>query len=185
MSVQGAKQLLQLIYKACDAVEEVGGRPNGLNMSIRELFKMDAHRFFMYLSAADGKVVPAERDYMNRLFDANFSIQDYVKLINETDTYSVDFENDVPLSMKILAVFDAKLDELGDQLGDRFPNLIPLTLDFYQKAGTEFIACDGNIHKQEIQDLAVYLAKKKVILQHICETENIEDIGIIGKKKGL
>ena len=183
MSAQGAKQLLQVIYAACDAIEEVGGKPKDLNVSLKELFKMETHRYFMYLSASDGKIVPAERDYMNELFDADLSIQDYVKIINETNTYSVDFENDVPLSMKILAVFDAKMDEIGAKVGNNFPNLIPLTLDFYQKAGTEFIACDGNIHKQEIQDLALYLAKKKVILQQIVETDNIEDIGIIGKKK--
>ena len=185
MSVQGAKQLLQLIYKACDAIEEIGGKPKDLNMSLRDLFKMDAHRYFMFLSASDGKVVPAERDYMNELFDANLSIQDYVKIINETNTYSVDFENDIPLCMKILALFDAKMDEIGSQLGDSFPNLIPLSLDFYQKAGLEFIACDRDVDKQEVEDLALYIAKKKVILQQIVETENFEDVGIIGKKKGL
>lgn len=185
MSAEGAKRLLEVIYSACDAVEAVGGVPDDIDMSLRDLFRLETHRFFMYLSASDGKIVPEERDFMNELFDMNFSIQDYVRLINETDTYSIDFENDVPLSMRILAIFDAKMDLLGDRLGDRFPNMIPLMLDFYEKAGLDFIQCDHDVDEQEIKDLAAYMAKKKVILQGIVETEHIEDIGIIGRKKGI
>lgn len=185
MSVESTKRMLEVIYQACDTVEDIGGKPDNLSISLRELFKIETHRFFMFLAASDGKVMPSERDYMNELFDMNLSVQDYVELINDTDTYSVDFENEVPLSMKLLALFDAKMDEIGGQINQSFPNMIPLVLEFYQNAGIEFISCDRDIDEQETEDLALYLAKKKVVLQSIVETEHFEDIGLVGKKKGL
>lgn len=185
MSASGAKAAMRNLYGLLDVVEELQPVPDGIAMSLKELFKYDLHRYLMYLSASDGKIKAAERDYMNELFDTNMSIQDYVDFINESDTYSIDFENDVPMSMKIMAFFDAKCDILGSRVGTNAPNMVPLILDFYKKVGIEFIACDGDIDDQEKNDLVAYLAKKHLVLAQIIETFDVEDAGRIGKKKGL
>ncbi len=181
--MEDLKELLSIIYSACDMAEKIGGEIEGLDTSLRELFKLEALRFLMYLSASDGKVVAAERNFMNELFDQDLSVQSYVKLIESSETYSMDFENTVPLSMKYLALFDAKFDLLGDAIGNKFINLIPVVLDFYKRAGASFICCDGDVDQQEIDDMMAYIAKKEIILKQIVETENIEDYGIVGKKK--
>ena len=185
MSASGAKVAMKQLYGLLDIVEEIQGVPDGIPMSLKQLFKYDLHRYLMYLSASDGRIKAEERDYMNELFDADMSIQDYVNFINESDTYSIDFENDVPMSMKIMALFDAKCDALGKRIGDNLPNMVPLILDFYKKVGLEFIACDGNIAEQEKKDLLAYLAKKHLVLAQIIETFDVEDAGRIGKKKGI
>lgn len=185
MSATGAKLAMKNLYGLLDMVEALEPVPDGIPMSLKELFKYDLHRFLMYLSASDGKVKAAERDYMNELFDADMSIQDYVDFINESDTYSIDFENDVPMSMRIMAIFDAKCDVLGNRVGQNAPNMVPLILDFYKKVGVEFISCDGDIDDQEKEDLIAYIGKKHLILAQIIETFDVEDAGRIGKKKGI
>lgn len=169
------KQMLQVICAACEAIEKVDGRPKDLNMSIKDLFKMETHRFFMYLSASDGVIASNERDYMNELFDAKLSTEDYEKLIKDTNTYSLGFEEDLPLSFKILALFEARDDEKTEDVRNTYPNLTTVVFDFYREAGIEFVSCDRDVDTKELDDLGMALAKKKYKLYEYVQGKKQED----------
>lgn len=159
------KEMLNRITDACDAVETVGGRSEGTDMPLRDLFVMELRQYFMYLSASDEKMAQSEKDYMNELFGANLSAGDYVREIKANNTYSKEFEEKMPLSFKHIALFEAREDEKAEEIKFKYPNLLNLVFDFYREAGIEFISCDGDPDIKEVEDLGLLLAKKKYKLQ--------------------
>jgi len=171
MISEQTRQDLQTIYRICDAVERLGGKPSDIDVTLKELFIFDTKHYFMYLSASDGKVLPQEAEFMNDLFDEDFSVDEYVKRIDAKKIYSVDFENDVPLSLKIIALGEIRLEGLKDADGKEFPGLSSLIFDFYRECGLEFIGCDGDVSEQESSDLGMYLARKKMQLTQLLSEE--------------
>lgn len=169
MCGQETKMMLQKICNACDEIEEVMGKPADLDMSVRDLFCSETHRYFMYLSASDGVVVQSECDYMNELFEAKLSIKGYEELMKDTDTYSVSFAEELPYSFKILALFEESRDDRLKELKLKYPHILDLAVDFYREAGIEFISCDRIIALKEIEDLGTSLAKKKYKLQQFAK----------------
>lgn len=163
MSNKETKQMLQTICDACESIEKAEGRPAELDKPLRDLFISETHRFFLFMSASDGVVKPGERDYINRLFGTNLSTRDFEDLIKEYDIRNIDFEEDIPLSLKILAGFEAK--EGNDEIKKAYPEILSLAFDFYKKAGIEFITCDRSVSAKEIEDLGVLLARKKRMIR--------------------
>ena len=84
-SLYQVKNGLEQVYKVLDNVEEGGGKPDGLNASLRDAFKTELMEFLLYLSASDGHVSQSERDFINELFDMKLSNNDCVDLINENE----------------------------------------------------------------------------------------------------
>ncbi len=157
--------MLEKICSACDEIERIMGRPADLDLSIRDLFCMETHRFFMYLSASDGEIVQSESDYMNELFEARMTPKEYDILVNDTNTYSSHFEEELPYSFKILAMFEEKNDDRLNCIKEKYPNIVDTAFDFYREAGIEFISCDRDVDIKEIEDLGLTLAKKKYRLK--------------------
>ncbi len=163
------KEMLDRIRAACDAIETIEGRPEGMNISINELFVRELRQFFMYLSASDGKIATNERDYMNELFGVNMSVADYVRQIYENNMHSKDYEEKLPLSYKIIALFETRDDDKAEEIKGNYPNLLNSVFDFYREAGIEFISCDRDPDIKEIEDLGLLLAKKRYKLQEFIE----------------
>lgn len=163
MSDKDIKQMLQTICAVCEAIEKETGRPEGLDGHLRDLFISETHRFFLFLSASDGMVSPKERDYINRLFGTNLSTKDFSDLIKDSGIRNSDFEDDIPLSMKILAEFEAE--EGHEEIKKAYPDMLSFVFDFYRKAGIEFISCDRSVSTKEVEDLGVLLARKKRLIR--------------------
>lgn len=150
------KKTLQQLYILLDTVERNGGKPSGIDASLRNVFQLDLHTFFMYLSAADGKISAEERSFMNYLFDTNMSGQDYVRFIKENNIYSTDFEERTPVTLQVLTDFDKKIPALAAIAGKKINPLTPMFLTFYEEAGKVFVACDG-AEQNEVQELQNYI----------------------------
>ena len=178
------KKKLDFLFSACDKIEELGAKPYGINSSLRDIFRADVISFLMYLSSSDGHIVPAERDYINELFETNFTTKDIVNMVNDYDIYSVEYEDKMPPSFRFIAEWEAKMHQRRGSKPEDDQTLVDLLIDFYRDAGIEFVSCDGGVDKQEVEDMSLYLAKKKLILQRIKESVDPDDIGYIGGKKG-
>lgn len=186
------KMSLHAIYDFLDEVERFIDIPNELKgTSLRDLFAIELHSYFMYLAAADGKILPCERDFMNQLFDVNLSVQDYVRFINENDIYSLDFEDRMPYVIRCVALYDAKMAIIASNSGKSVESFGPKLVSFYFEAGKEFIACDGEVHPQEVEDLKTYCTKlaegAAALLRNEYDLDNSpvdDEIGFIGGKKG-
>lgn len=189
--VRDVKGSLHALYRILDTVEENVEKPEELSeISLRDLFQMEMHSFFMYLAAADGRIMPSEREFMNELFDKNMSIQDYVRFVKDNDIYSTSFEERFPFSLRMTIAFDLKMQIVAAIQGDDVDLLSPKIISFYLESGKAFIACDGDVDPQEIEDLKTYVGNLTGSLSEMMgisrnkNQEEDEEIGYIGGKKG-
>ena len=137
-SLYQVKNGLEQVYKVLDNVEEGGGKPDGLNASLRDAFKTELMEFLLYLSASDGHVSSSERDFINELFDMELSTKDCVDLINENEIYSTKFESTLPLTLRITTVFDKKMQLVSSVVGQSIEAITPAILKFYAGLGEMF-----------------------------------------------
>ena len=181
------KNSLQKLYGVLDMVEEVGGKPSEIDASLRNLFKMELHMFFMYLSATDGKISTEERTFMNYLFDSDMSGQDYVRFINNNNIYSTDFEEKTPVILKLLTAFDKKSLLLASIVNKPYDPVTPLFFKFYVEAGKAFISCDG-AEEIEIEELKNYISgvaeRISADVEAALPQKNNDDVALVGGKKG-
>jgi len=187
------KSLLNKIYGVLDTVESAVDMPDGLDdMSLRDLFKLEMHSYFMYLSASDGQITPSERDFMNTLMDTSWSVQNYVKFINEQDIYSTDFESRFPATLRLVSIFDMKMQIASALKGEDYSPLSAMLIQFYLDAGKAFIACDGDVSDEEIENLKTYVGGITDTLTEAVRSathgqdddDDDDEIGLIGAKKG-
>lgn len=155
-SLYQVKNGLEQVYKVLDNVEEGGGKPDGLNASLRDVFKTELMEFLLYLSASDGHVSQSERDFINELFDMKLSNNDCVDLINENEIYSTKFESTLPLTLRITTVFDKKMQVVSSVVGQSIDAITPAILKFYAGLGEMFTEIDGN-STNEKKDLEIYI----------------------------
>lgn len=191
-TIYDIKRYLTALGEVLDTVEDRINMPDELSgVSLKELFNIELHSYFMYLAAADGKITSSERDFMNTLFSKNMSIQDYVKFVNDNNIYSTDFEDRLPITLRLVVAFDAKMQILSAITGKSIEPFCPKLMQFYLEAGKAFIACDGDVNPQEIEDLKTYVGKVADSLSNLLgsssksdDSENDEAVGFIGGKKG-
>lgn len=191
-TIYDIKRYLSALGGVLDKVEAGTNMPDELSgTSLKELFNIELHSYFMYLAAADGKITPSERDFMNTLFDVNMSIQDYVRFVNDNNIYSTDFEDRLPITLRMVVAFDAKMQIVSALAGESIEPFCPKLIQFYLEAGKAFIACDGDVNPQEVEDLKTYVGKIADSLSNLLgssgssdDTEDDEAVGFIGGKKG-
>lgn len=186
-TIYDLKRLYNRLGGLLDTVEE-GGIPDLQGHSLRELFTIELHSYFMYLAASDGKITQEEKNFMNTLFDTNMSVQDYIRFINENDIYSTDFEERLPLTLKVTTIFDAKIALLSALARQNVDPVTPMLINFYLEAGKAFIACDGDVDDQEIEDIKTYMRNVTESIANAIGSnsndEEEEEVGYIGLKKG-
>lgn len=183
-TIYDLKRVFNRLGELLDTVEE-GGIPDLQGHSLRELFTIEMHSFFMYLSASDGKITSEEKNFMNILFDTNMGVQEYIRFINENDIYSTDFEERLPLTLKVTTMFDAKVALLSALSGKSIDSVTPMLLKFYMDAGKAFLMCDGDVDSQEIADLKSYMENiTESIANALGSNNNDDEVGYIGLKKG-
>lgn len=150
------KGVLNKLYQTLDLIEEHGGKPKNIDIKLRDVFKVELQQFFMYLSASDGRISIAERNFMNGLFDTEISASDYVKVIEENNIYSEEFEEKLPLTLQLATMFDKKMQIAAALTNNSINAVTPWFLKFYIEAGKAFIELDG-IKEEEAQNLKIYL----------------------------
>lgn len=184
VDVNGIKKLLDKLYNTLDFIERQEGRPEDLDISLRDLFKVELEEFFMYLSASDGRISTSERDFMNELFDMNISTQNYVKIIDEQNIYSEEFEERLPITLRLTTAFDKKMQIVAALSNDSVDAITPLLLKFYIEIGKIFVGLDG-IKENEARDLKIYLNNIVEGVKKELETKpkNDEGAAVIGGKK--
>lgn len=143
-------------YDLCDSLDEspLGVKSVGGETPLKELVRFELFQFLMYLSASDGHVDVEESLFMDYYLDWDVYTYQIEELIRENRIYSAEFENRVPLTLKIFVNADnAIFDSTGQNncLGSE------ILIDIYELLGKEFLACDDDISESEVEDLTIYL----------------------------
>ncbi|MBO7450271.1 MAG: hypothetical protein J6U54_07845, partial [Clostridiales bacterium] len=150
----GLKNSLTSVYELLDQIQPLIPLQSLKNSgkSLREFFEFDIFTFVTYLVSSDGKITTKERDFMNIAFNHNWSIQEYVKLINDFHLYSNDFAQNIPVTIMIVSAFD-KDTQLKT---NKVPRIAPILMQLYQTTGKVVINLDGETNDRETCNFNAY-----------------------------
>lgn len=148
------KEAIKDLYTICDPN---GSSANGAVISIsaeRELLKTEFIDYLSYLSSSDGTISESEVHFINEYFETTFSPDELKTYIEKNSIYSAAFEKKTPKSLERLvaidnAMFKKKL-ELRASASASY-------VDVFDSLGKEFLVCDGDADKQEIEDFSTYM----------------------------
>ena len=152
--VDQLKNELKDFYVVFDIIEATSDVYEDESKPLKERFFIDMMQYIMYLSFADGKITTEEQEFMNGVFEQDFTIEKYKETIHLYGIGEEKFENTMPYSLQILNIYDKKMNEIED--GYHSPK--ELILDFMRRLGEYFIACDGEITEEEKENLSYYIS---------------------------
>ena len=148
------KRVIDELYTLCD--------PNGASVSgaaagtstEREQLKTEFIDFLSYLSSSDGTISESEAEFITEYFGSSFTPEELKTYVEKNGTYSTAFENKAPKTLERLvaqdnALFKQRLD-LASSAGASY-------IDVFDCLGKEFLVCDGDADKQEIEDFSTYM----------------------------
>ena len=156
--VKKAREYIEAVADICDTVERKGlwEKPEGCELPLRDVFQMDIAKFIMYLSASDGTLsfeeLQAYREITGFGGDTIDTIKEFIK---ENNIYSMDFESEPPLIMKILCTAERYARMLGASFDESILKTIAL---LYKVIGRIIVSIDGGITYNEKRDLNIILS---------------------------
>jgi len=171
-----AKEYFNKIEKLCDTIDEKNWweRPSGSNITLRQVFEYDVASFIMYLSASDGRLSSEEvQAYRVITGFGGDNVETIKKHIEENHIYSMDFESEPPLIMKLLS----KAERNAIMCGAKFESsILKLMVSFYELVGQIIVTIDGGITYNEKRDFNIIMGTIKGFA---------EDHDIIGNRWSL
>ncbi len=148
------KRAMDELYTLCDPNGASVSGAAASNSSEREALKTEMVDFLSYLSAADGTISEVETYFINEYFSLNYSAEELKAYIEKNGIYSTAFEKKAP----------GTLVRLIEQDNNAFKQRLELSvsasasyIDVFDCLGKEFIVCDGEAEKQEIEDFSTYM----------------------------
>lgn len=142
------KGFINELYELADSLDK---GPFGLaqntdsDTTLKKCIQVELCSYLMYLSAADGKIAWQEASFIRDYLDYDLTVDDIHQIIIENEIYSTEFEEKVPLSMKVLVNVDNalyKANGYNDQLGSE------LLLTLFEGLGKEFLVCDADVFRK-------------------------------------
>ena len=175
------KGFINELYELADSLDE---GPFGLaqntdsDTTLKKCIQVELCSYLMYLSAADGKIAWQEASFIRDYLDYDLTVDDIHQIIIENEIYSTEFEEKVPLSMKVLVNVDNalyKANGYNDQLGSE------LLLTLFEGLGKEFLVCDADVSENEIRDLSIYLTMLRNYIDCEVNSKNVNSVNIESK----
>ncbi|MDO4961230.1 MAG: hypothetical protein Q4E57_05165 [Eubacteriales bacterium] len=161
------KHAIDLMYGLFDRMQSGSGWNQ--NLDIRDIFKVECIRLMMYLSASDGEIAVSEAEAIGYYFDLYMTPTQLLDFIKQNNIYSTDFENTVPLSIRMLVELDNKLAESDD--GEEANPTSELALKVFGMIAMDMMAADGEISEAEKADWEIYSG---MIQTYINENLNVK-----------
>ncbi|WP_242946309.1 AAA family ATPase [Anaerostipes sp. 494a] len=160
--------VLEALKKTCEIIEpyidykKYFGDQN-LEITCQDILNIDLIKWIAFLSASDGVVKQDEIEFVSDYLKRYFTVDNFVEYINENELYDLSNFDVLPLSFQILFDGDIILANLADQ---QEPNvgmrMVDHILLLYELIGKEFLACDGEITKDELENYMLALNKLRI-----------------------
>lgn len=118
--------------------------------------RFELAQYMMYLSSSDGEIRWEEAKLISDVCDLGFrSPQQVSTFIQENNIYSTEFEQNAPLSFKIMISADNKLIELGKASES---NVCELIIFIYKSLGELLMDADGTSSANEKVDFDIFIS---------------------------
>ena len=131
-------------------------------ITLRDIFTQDMLNWLCFLGWGDGQIDINEVRFINSLLNLNLTQLDVLDIVKGLDT---DMLAQLPVTFAIFMEYDSIVN-------DSKTDIIEALYSSFAIAGTYFIACDGDIHPNEINGLKAYLG----ILKDNIRTFNLESL---------
>ena len=152
-----AKEYFESIATICDKIDKGNWweKPDGCEITLREIFALDIANFIMYLSASDGRLSAEEvQAYRTITGFGGDNVETIKQHIKENNIYSMDFESEPPMIMKLLS----KAERNAILCGANFESsILQMMASFYGVIGQIIISIDGGITYNEKRDLNIIM----------------------------
>lgn len=152
---QTLKTLIDRTQEVCDKIDALNG--NNGELKLRDMLAKDFVSYVLYLSASDGKIDEQESKFLYEYFGIKLTPDEMAKYIEDNEIYSVEFEREVPKSLKVFTKFDSVLIEKGvTAITQVFSS--ELLIIIFRGIGEAMIRIDGEVDGSEIADWQMYIA---------------------------
>jgi len=144
-------ELKNIVDNMCNAIDAIGGIA-GLTEDLGTIARVEMGLFMMYLSASDGEVSWEEAELISGACGLNLTVEGLAEFIDENRLYSEAFEQQVPVSLKILVAADNVLHEEGESISGSLE-----LIECYRALGIGLINADEEVDPNEERDMDTYL----------------------------
>ncbi len=148
------KRAIEELYTLADPTGASASGAVASNSTEREVLKAEFIDFLSYLSASDGTISESEAEFVNDYFALSYSPDELKAYIEKNGTYSTAFEKKVPATLERLVAQDNALFKQRLELP---ASASASYIDVFDCFGKEFLVCDGDANKQEIEDFSTYM----------------------------
>jgi len=147
------KNVIEGVLGIGDIIDRAGiGASNYGDLTTRDLMRYELMQFLGYLGLSDGKISWEEAQFISDYLDFNLNPRDFQKYVMENGWYSTDFEQQVPVSLKLFVAADLAMGDVAENKGSE------LLCSLYETIGREYIAIDDEINESELNDFLAYTA---------------------------
>lgn len=150
--IDSLESLMETIDRITGAMSEYG-LDESLSLSAGDMIKRELESLLLHLMASDGVIGDEEVAFINRLFEHDFSAQQWKELIVEADIYTDEFAQTAPLSLYIAAYADEYIKAHG---GDDI-EVVDKLIEGFSLFGKNFLGVDGDVSDSEVDDLVAYI----------------------------
>lgn len=141
------KQALDELLDICDKNSKQTHESESISFE-RSQLKKDIVNFLSYLSSSDGIISSYEVDFIADYVGNRMTEEELRKYVDENNTYSSEFEQTVPPTLKRL-VKDEQEHTCSYSNAKAF-------VEVFKALGKEFVVCDGEADDNEVSDFSTY-----------------------------
>ena len=148
-------ELFSKVASLCDTIEEAGlwKKPLDITISLRDVLKTDIGSFILYLSASDGHLSNEEVQAFRIITGFGGDDTDSLRqAIKKNNIYSMEFESEPPLILKLLSQAEREAMWRGVDLDSSV--LRPVAF-LFKLVGRIIVSIDGGITYSEKRDLNI------------------------------
>lgn len=150
-----SRTMYELCLKRADSIGHAEFMRTEGRVSLAETYKTDMINFLIYLAYSDGRLNKEEVKYINSLTGLCFNEQDISKYADKWGLKTESIKDRPPMSLEPFV--RSNIGPETGEISNRYYDLISLYVTTFNYVGNDFISCNKDIAKGEIEALSSYI----------------------------
>lgn len=160
-----SRTMYELCLKRADSIGHAEFMRTEGRVSLAETYKTDMINFLIYLAYSDGRLNKEEVKYINSLTGLCFNEQDISKYADKWGLKTESIKDRPPMSLEPFV--RSNIGPETGEISNRYYDLISLYVTTFNYVGNDFISCNKDIAKGEIEALSSYIMMIKAYIDII------------------
>ena len=150
-----SRMMYELCLKRADSIGHAEFMRTDGRVSLAETYKTDMINFLIYLAYSDGRLNKEEVKYINSLTGLCFNEQDISKYADKWGLKTESIKDRPPMSLEPFV--RSNIGPETGEISNRYYDLVSLYVTTFNYVGNDFISCNKDIVKGEIEALSSYI----------------------------